>query len=161
MIKNVKGNLLDSNCDYICHQVNCRGRMASGIAKQIRERFPEVYDHYRTRYEDVVNLGIDPDKMVGSTDIVKLENDIRHVINIYSQRSYGYDGGRYTSYKAFRYALECLKKEIPTSCTFGFPKYIGCGLGGGDWNVVSKIIEDVLGDSHKVYIFEYEPSKEE
>ena len=43
MIHYVKGNLLDSDCDYICHQVNCQGVMGSGIAKQIRERWPEVY----------------------------------------------------------------------------------------------------------------------
>ena len=46
MIHYVKGNLLDSNCDYICHQVNCQGVMGSGIARQIRERWPEVYKDY-------------------------------------------------------------------------------------------------------------------
>lgn len=40
------GNLLDAPVDYICHQVNCQGRMASGIAKRIRERWPVVYDAY-------------------------------------------------------------------------------------------------------------------
>ena len=31
----VIGNLLESDCDYICHQVNCQGKMNSGIAKSI------------------------------------------------------------------------------------------------------------------------------
>jgi O-acetyl-ADP-ribose deacetylase (regulator of RNase III) len=47
MIHYVKGNLLDSNCDYICHQVNCQGVMGSGIARQIRERYPVVYLYYK------------------------------------------------------------------------------------------------------------------
>ena len=29
MINVIKGNLLDSDCDYICHQVNCMGKMNS------------------------------------------------------------------------------------------------------------------------------------
>ena len=50
MIHHVKGNLLDSNCDYICHQVNCQGVMNSGVAKQIREKWPEVYESYVNFY---------------------------------------------------------------------------------------------------------------
>jgi hypothetical protein len=75
---------------------------------------------------------------------------------MYSQRSYGYDGKCYTSYKAFRFILNELKKDISTDCTIGFPKGIGCGLGGGNWAVISKMIEEILGESHEVYIFELE-----
>mgnify|MGYP002509055859 FL=1 len=46
MIHEVKGSLFDTNCDYICHQVNCRGKMNSGVAKAIREKWPIVYDKY-------------------------------------------------------------------------------------------------------------------
>ena len=48
MIYEVKGNLLDSSCDYICHQVNCQGIMGAGLAGQIRTHWPEVYEEYRT-----------------------------------------------------------------------------------------------------------------
>lgn len=155
MIHYVKGNLLDSNCDYICHQVNCRGRMGSGIAKQIRERFPEVYKAYRDRYEYALEIALNPDKMLGSMDIVQINDDTRHIVNMYSQRSYGYDGKCYTSYTAFKYILERLKEEIPAECSIGFPKNIGCGLGGGDWKIVSGLIEEILGKDYNVYIYEY------
>ena len=154
MVKYVKGNLLDSDCDYICHQVNCRGRMGSGIAKQIRERFPEVYRVYRERYDDALRVLRSPDQMLGSTDIVQIPDSNQHVVNMYSQRSYGYDGKCYTSYKAFRFILQELKKDIPTECTIGFPKGIGCGLGGGNWKTISAMIEEILGDTHNVYIYE-------
>lgn len=154
MITYVKGNLLDSNCDYICHQVNCRGVMGSGIAKQIRDRFPYVYRFYRDRYENVLRINMSPDKMLGSADIVRIPNDGRHIVNMYSQRSYGHDGKRYTSYKAFSFILNQLKDDIPTECTIGFPKYIGCGLGGGNWQIISGLIEDILGDTHNIYIYE-------
>ncbi len=154
MITYLKGDLLESNVDYICHQVNCRGRMGSGIAKQIRERFPEVYRVYRERYEDALRVLRTPDLMLGSTDIVQIPGTNQHVVNMYSQRSYGYDGKRYTSYKAFKFILEELKKDIPTDCTIGFPKGIGCGLGGGNWKTISTMIEEILGESHEVYIYE-------
>ena len=150
----VKGDLLDSNVDYICHQVNCRGRMGSGIAKQIRERYPEVYKVYRERYEDALRVLDSPDRMLGSTDIVQIPGTNQYVVNMYSQRSYGYDGKRYTSYKAFKFILESLQKDVPTDCTIGFPKGVGCGLGGGNWNTISAMIEETLGCSHNVYIYE-------
>lgn len=36
-------DLLLSDCNVICHQVNCKGVMNAGIAKSIRKRYPEVY----------------------------------------------------------------------------------------------------------------------
>lgn len=105
MITYLKGDLLDSNVDYICHQVNCRGRMGSGIALQIRERFPEVYRVYRERYEDALRVLSAPDKMLGSTDIVRIPHTDRYVVNMYSQRDYGYAKKCYTSYKAFEFIL--------------------------------------------------------
>ena len=42
MLIYVKGNLLDKQWDIFCHQVNCKGVMGSGIAKQIAEKYPEV-----------------------------------------------------------------------------------------------------------------------
>lgn len=159
MITYLKGDLLERNVDYICHQVNCRGRMGSGIAKQIRNKFPEVYRVYSERYEDALRVLRTPDLMLGSTDIVQIPDSSQHVVNMYSQRSYGYDGKCYTSYKAFEFILNELKKDIPTDCTIGFPKGIGCGLGGGNWAVISKMIEEILGESHEVYIYELEEKR--
>jgi O-acetyl-ADP-ribose deacetylase (regulator of RNase III) len=156
MIAYLKGDLLESNVDYICHQVNCRGRMGSGIALRIRKKFPEVYRVYSERYEDALRVLRSPEQMLGSADIVQIPGTNQHVVNMYSQRSYGYDGKCYTSYKAFKFILQELKKDIPTDCTIGFPKGIGCGLGGGKWTIISKLIEDILGDSHEVYIYELE-----
>ena len=45
-IYHVKGSLLDADVDYYCHQVNCQGRMGSGIAKAIKEKWPVVYSEY-------------------------------------------------------------------------------------------------------------------
>lgn len=153
MVKYVKGNLLDSKCDYICHQVNCQGRMGSGIAKQIRERFPKVYEKYMKRYQDWCYDRTNP--LLGTIDVVYVRDHNMLVINMYSQDKYGYDGKRYTSYDAFSDALHAIKREVPEGYTIGFPKYIGCGLGGGNWTIVSTMIEEILGKHYDVYIYEY------
>ena len=159
MITHIKGNLLDSDCDYICHQVNCHGVMGSGIEKQIKEKWPNVYAEYRNRYEYYVKAGISIYDLLGDTDLIFIgdENKDRFVINMYSQGDYGYIDKRYTSYDAFSQCLELIDCHVPLGSKIGFPKNIGCGLGGGNWNIIYALIEEILGDTHDVYIYEYEP----
>lgn len=49
-IKHVKGDILTTptrNEDtVICHQVNCCGVMGAGLAKQIRDKWPVVFDEF-------------------------------------------------------------------------------------------------------------------
>ena len=42
------GDMFSSTANILCHQVNCMGRMGSGIAKTVREKFPNVYEAYMT-----------------------------------------------------------------------------------------------------------------
>ena len=48
-MKVVTGNVLDSNADVIIHQVNCQGVMGSGVAKQVKDRYPVVYEMYKAK----------------------------------------------------------------------------------------------------------------
>lgn len=153
MVKYVKGDLLDSDCEYICHQVNCQGRMGSGIAKQIRERWPIVYRRYERKCEI-----FSPEELLGTIDLIKV-NDKHIIVNIFGQLNYGYDGKQYTDYKAFARALTILSYLPPKGASIGFPKNIGCGLGGGDWNLISAFIEQILGKDFDAYIYEYDPEE--
>lgn len=156
MVNYVKGNLLESNCDYICHQVNCQGVMNSGIAKQIREKWPWVFSSYATycsRHSSIRS------EMLGTIWGVKIDHDNRNpqwVVNMFSQENYGYNGSRFTSYDAFATCLTSMRDRLPRDKTIGFPKNIGCGLGGGNWKIISTLIEEILGDTHDVYIYELE-----
>jgi O-acetyl-ADP-ribose deacetylase (regulator of RNase III) len=155
MVSHIIGNLLDSNCEYICQQVNCQGVMGSGIAKQIRERWPEVYESYRAYYESYVRQGHRNGNLLGTVSFTPVENDKKRVVNMYSQHTYGYDGMRYTSYDAFANCLQLIKNQVPTGSSIGFPHGIGCGLGGGNWLVISALIDEILGDDYDVYIYKY------
>ena len=55
--KVIDGDLLNTQAKYICHQVNCKGRMGSGVAKQIRAKYPEVYTAY-VKEANIDMLGI-------------------------------------------------------------------------------------------------------
>lgn len=156
MVQFVKGNLLESNCDYICHQVNCQGKMNSGIAKQIREKWPIVYKNYMEKY-NILN-GVSG-ALLGDIQIVGLWEDYyatdfhQSVINMFSQEHYGYDGRRYTSYDAFWNCLNLIKRTVPKGKTIGFPKKIGCDRGGANWPVILEMITEVLGTEYKVFIY--------
>jgi O-acetyl-ADP-ribose deacetylase (regulator of RNase III) len=158
MIHYVKGNLLDSDCDYICHQVNCKGVMNSGIAKQIRERWPEVYDAYVEWHKScsAERPATHPYQyMLGNILTVPISME-QSIINMAAQNRYGYDGIKYTSYDAFWLCLRHIADGVPKRCSIGFPKNIGCCRGGANWNIISTMIEEALGEDFEVYIYELE-----
>ena len=51
MFKKVNGDILIPETRgrkvIVCHQVNCKGVMGAGLAKQIRDTCPGVFDSYR------------------------------------------------------------------------------------------------------------------
>ena len=149
----VKGNLLEADLDYCCHQVNCQGRMGSGIAKQIREKWPEVYESYMHYSNYYLERG-GPKSMLGSCQYITTANIT--VINMFAQEGYGYDGKRYTSYDAFWTCLGEITKVVPKGSKIGFPDHIGCGLGGANWEVIKTMICEALGEDFEVYIYKLE-----
>lgn len=156
MIHYVKGNLLDTDCDYICHQVNCKGVMNSGVARQIREKWPWVfasYSEYCNRYK---NRNESPLGEIWGVSIVRANRSNQWVINMFAQETFGYYGGRFTSYDAFEQCLIAMRDRLYKDKTIAFPKNIGCGLGGGNWKVISALIEEILGEDYEVYIYERE-----
>lgn len=162
-----KGNLLESDCDYICQQVNCMGKMNSGIAKQIREKWPIVYQNYMAKCNFSHPSGyIRPELLLGDIQIVGLwenfyETDFHQsVINMFAQQHYGYDKRRYTSYDAFWNCLNLIKQSVTTDKKIGFPYNIGCGLGGANWNVILTMIDTVLADyTVEIYVLEDKDGK--
>ena len=162
-IYHVKGSLLDADVDYYCHQVNCQGRMGSGIAKAIKEKWPVVYDEYIQKYNDTYddilrNCGSfeycpeTSEVLLGDIQLVQVDKN-HTVINMFAQEHYGYDGRRYTSYDGFWSCLGRILEFVPEGATIGFPSHIGCGLGGGNWEVIKTMIEQVLDEDYEVYIY--------
>lgn len=129
-----KGNILDVEDGVICHQVNCQGKMGAGLAKGVRNRFPVAYKEYIKEHN---KNGIE----LGTTYVVPVGERL-YVANLAAQDKYG-KRGRYTDYKAFRKCLKHLKKYVKDEGIENvyFPYKIGCGYGGGDWNIIKAMIQ--------------------
>lgn len=152
MIKYIQGDIFDSGADIICHQVNCQGRMGSGLAKQVRAKFPNVYAAYAAEC-----ARLDSTELLGGAQIIKA-NDTTYIANLFGQDRYGYDGGVYTNYKALESALFQIAvwATLNEKKTIAIPYKIGCGLGGADWERVEQMILRLFKDFHgDVYICEY------
>ena len=142
MIQLVNCDILDSGANLICHQVNCRGVMNSGLAKQIRDRYPQVYEEFMRDYRRYSH----PEDKLGRISMVNVSsgNHTFHVCNMYGQDRYGTDR-QYTDYVALNTCFSRVADLLLTlsrNYTVAIPFGIGCGLGGGNWNVVYAMIED-------------------
>ena len=144
MSKIVQGDVLDAlengDVDTVLHVVNCQGVMGSGIALQIKKRFPRAFEEYkRVEAEEGLNLGDI------SSDIY--DND---VINLHAQKFYG-RGKRHLNYGALAECLYNITYVWDTSLIIGVPYLMGCDRAGGDWEVVKEMIDFILKDYELIY----------
>lgn len=127
-------NILDINTGFIFHQVNCQKRMGSGLAAQIRSKYPQVYDDYMNTCCAIKN----DFELLGRYVQTETNSGVI-VVSCFCQLYYGFDGRRYTDYCAVRRVLEQLKGTHTNR--YHFPFGFGAGLGGGDWDVVKRMIQ--------------------
>lgn len=135
------GDLLSSSCKVILHGTNAQGVMGSGIAKQIRKKWPNVYEIYHLRYKTFgLNLG----------DIIPVFTvDGRVVVNCVTQENFGHDKKCYVDYDAIEQCISKIDNLVYNWDTteVGMPM-IGAGLGGGEW----PLIEDIIIRNAKKFI---------
>jgi O-acetyl-ADP-ribose deacetylase (regulator of RNase III) len=133
-IKYVKGDLLaDNSHRVLVHGSNAQGVMGSGIALQIKNKWPNVYEAYSLRYK-VFGLYLG--------EIIPVQTiDGRVVINAITQENFGRNGVRYVDYDAIEQCFIKINDKVENweVTEIGLPK-IGAGLGGGDWNIIENII---------------------
>lgn len=151
MIINQDGNIFTCPAQAIIHQANCQNTMGSGIARFIREKYPEAYEvDCKTSAGDINKLGY--------FSWVKAHDD-KYIYNCYSQFRYGRDK-RYTNYEAIYTGLDRIKQHaIEQGLTsLSLPHGMGCVQAGGDWHIVNAIIEVIFGNAGiDLYICKYAP----
>lgn len=129
----IKGNLLTAPCQIRCHQVNCRGVMGAGIAKQIKAKYPEAFAAYQSLCQQFGST------LLGEVQFVAC-HDGTVIANLFAQDGYG-RGIVQTDMRAME---ECLSRVAAfvkkTGASVGFPKLMGAGLAGGDWKLISERI---------------------
>jgi O-acetyl-ADP-ribose deacetylase (regulator of RNase III) len=156
MLHYIKGDLLEVKNGIIGHGVNCQGAFGSGVALGIKNKYPNVYEAYRrcVWYSD------SPQDLLGMVQLVSTKPDGAYcnkedtvlVANIFTQLNYGKDGKRYLDYEALYVGFEKLyNRSTMYDLPLCIPK-IGCGLAGGDWGIVSLMIEKAYPKD--VYVYE-------
>jgi len=134
----------------LIHQVNCQGVMGSGIAKQIKE-------HYPTHFKDYIDYCemAEASALLGDCIWTPIGNDpfmLQIVAGAFAQYQFGHNH-RHTNYAALTKSICAIIDQLPPVDEFSLiiPKYLGCGLGGGDWSIIKQILLDV----EKMYDIEF------
>lgn len=149
------GNLLKATEPVIAHGVNCQGKYGAGTALAIRKKYPLAYSNYLQQLELYNRIN----RLPLGTVSLSTQPDMKIIANCFTQEFYGFEKKQYVSYKAIANCISVLDNFCKNSqldddlaelfvkafnhpiTSVAFPK-IGCSLGGGDWNIVSQIIEE-------------------
>lgn len=156
MIYYIKKSILEASTKHIAHGVNCQNQMNSGVARVLFEEYPEIKSKYHDYFSNVVyKFDNKSEDLLGRVQFVESKNKI--ILNLFTQNIYGSRNDyklmqfKYVRYDAihdcFSHILKCGVKEI------SIPK-IGSGKGGGDWEIIEKIINNVVKDKMKVFVYE-------
>lgn len=130
-------SILDVEEGIICHQVNCIGVMGAGLARDIRNKWPDVYKQYASLCRSFKDS---PGMLLGKVHEVTVSDKLV-VANCFGQVYPGH--GMMTCYEAWKHIIKYL---LDDACYFGcqsvhLPYMVGCGLAGGDWKVMHDILE--------------------
>ena len=136
----VEGNLFDSDAELLIHQVNCMGIMGSGVAKELKMRYPEVEEEYRKLCKSR-----NSSELLGEVQFCKTSSG-QWIANLFGQEHINptwYIGGKVTDYealdKAFAKIAEFMSENNLSSAAV--PYKMSCVRGGGKWDEVVSIIE--------------------
>lgn len=126
------GDLLSVQQGIIVHGCNARGVMGSGVAAQVKQKYPAAYEEYK-RHDGKYQLGMIIPALVAPNLVI---------INAITQKDYGRIEGRlYADYDAIKIAFEQIAQIADESGMEVHYPQIGAGLAQGDWRIISLIID--------------------
>lgn len=140
------GDMFKGGHKYIAHGCNAQGVMGSGVARIVNDNYHYAYLTYRGKYDRVgLKLG---EVVVAKPEVRQCMSDpfLPTIFNCITQDHYGTDQ-RYANYGAIQACIKWIdrymwveKGPVGSPIEVAFPM-IGAGLAGGDWGIISQIIE--------------------
>lgn len=144
MIHYTQGNIFDSKAQTLVNSVNCVGVMGKGLAKEFRERFPDMFREYdkACRRKEVRS---------GKPFIYR---DLQRTILCFPTKDNWKGPSKYEFIEA---GLRAIRDQYEkwAIASMAIPP-LGCGLGGLDWPKVKALIEKHLAEL-PIEIEVYEP----
>lgn len=148
----VFGDITAASTGIILHGCNAQSVMGSGLAYQVKKKWPVVF----TDYCHMLKTGKPPINHLGCVAFTAVSAELVVASGI-TQCSYG-TNGKYVSYKAIQ---KCFNETIEFAKSTGLEIHyplIGAGLGGGEWSIISNIIDACFdpypGIKHTLWITE-------
>lgn len=149
------GNIFNTDAHIIGHGVNTKGAMASGIAVQFRDQYPEMHDYYKE-----LCATLPTERLVGTAAI--WTNDFydgtgKVIANLFSQDLPGPNA-------QYAWTNHALNQAVIFSKTNDFGKIalpqIGCGVGGLEWSTMKAMLEKFYADGPvDLELWTYAPDK--
>ena len=138
----IKGDLLEAKEQYIAHACNAVSNQAGGLAHYIFKKFP---------YANIYSSRPFPYRAIGKDFpghiVIKGTGSQKRIINMLTQYYPGTSNDELSLKDGIKarisYFTRCLIdiSKIDGLESVAFPKFVCCGLAGGDWLVYSDILE--------------------
>ena len=144
---------------HVCNNV---GGWGAGFVLALNARWPEPKRAYKNWH-----LAKCDSFKLGSVQFVDCEPGIT-VANMIGQEGIAadLDGTPPVRYGAIEDALEKVRDHAYSlnswdhQVTIHMPR-IGCGLAGGSWSIIEKILNEVFSQGPDIYVYDLPPTKEE
>ena len=147
----VNGDITKCSEDIIAHQTNCMG-VAGGLAALLLPKGSEALKEYENCCKEFKD---DMKALFGTVQYVR--NNDKMIANCFGQIFAGSNFSSFNSqffnnpndvYDGLKSALSIVERDArQKNLSVAIPYNIGCGIAGGDWNIVSKIINDIFETS--------------
>ena len=152
MIQHLQCSVFDTYASIIAHQVNCQGVMGSGVAAQVKRKYPEAYRAYKDFCDENAHYKVG---LLGKAQLCTVSYNPDgtpriYVANLFGQLDYGRNKCYvYTDYVALRQCLTALSQFAKQeNLIIAMPYKMGCDRGNGDWDrVVYPMIEEIFAQN--------------
>lgn len=141
-MKTIERDLLlafEDGIQSFAHCANCQQTFGRGVALAIKNKFPVAY-------QADLDLALSSRDRFGGISVAKLPEGV--IYNIYGQ--FDYRGReRNLDYEAIYTGLVATRNDMTNRKlkSIAFPCLMGSDLAGGNWEIVSKMVEVVFKDT--------------
>lgn len=171
----VCGNIIEADVDVIAQQCNCLTVKSHGLSKTISDKMNVDLYKFRRKIQYKSNLAIESDRGIpGTCQLFKNNSNFkpRYVACLLGQFAPGKPGIYYKEVsklhqlvddeyqrilwfeKSLKHLFDQMKHYELDS--IAFPKFIGCGLAGGNWEKYYSLIKEfTIYSGFTVYIVNY------